>query len=580
MDENQKINDEKLLESQEVQAKQKNEKIPKKGSKVFISYILILALVVVVVISVLTALGGQINTSVNTINNVLSNVNCGISTSSGPTFTNLSDNYSIVPPPNIPMVNTEKYENFDENSVKLASKEPVSTFSLDVDTASYSNLRRFISQDQLPPKDAIRLEELINYFNYDYELPSDRSKPFKPSVHMFPTPWNKDTKILHIGIKGFDINPESRPKINLTFLVDTSGSMENPDKLPLLVKSLKVLINELDKDDTISLVTYAGSSGVVLNPTKVKNKSRIIDALDRLYSSGSTAGCDGIKTAYQLAQENFDKEGVNRVILATDGDFNVGTVDIEQLKDLIERKRETGIYLSVLGFGMDNYNDHLMQTLAQNGNGIAAYIDNIDEANKIFSENMYKNMFPIANDVKVQVEFNPAKVAEYRLIGYETRILNKEDFKNDKVDAGDIGAGHSVTAIYEITEPGSKARLLSDNRYIQQKPIADNNSDEYAFVKIRYKLPKQTTSRLIEYPITEQDQQNDIKECNKDIIFATTVAGFGQIIKQSKFSKDFTYDDVISLANYSKGEDRYNYRGEFVKLVRKAKNLDKNNIEI
>lgn len=467
----------------------------------------------------------------------------------------------------------ENYKQFNENSIKLASAEPVSTFSLDVDTASYSNLRRFINNGQLPPKDAVRLEELINYFNYNYEAPQNRERPFKPTVHVFPTPWNPDTKIMHIGIKGFEYSNELRPKLNLTFLVDVSGSMDCPDKLPLVKETLKILVDKLNGNDVISIVTYAGSSGVVLQPTSGNEKSKIKWVIDSLGAGGSTAGAEGIKTAYQLAQQNFDKEGINRVILTTDGDFNIGVSDPRRLKGLIERKRDSGIYLSVLGYGQGNYNDHMMQNLAQNGNGIAAYIDNIEEAYKVFDQNMSKNMLPIANDVKVQVEFNPAKVAEYRLIGYETRILKEQDFNNDKIDAGDIGAGHSVTAIYEITEPGSKARLIDDRRYNKPAFAFNHTSDEYAFVKIRYKLPGHLFSRLINYPVTANNETEDIYNIHNDIIFSTSVAGFGQLVKQSGFIKNFTYDDAIKLATRSKGEDKYNYRGEFIKLAQRAKYL-------
>ncbi|MGD9580727.1 MAG: von Willebrand factor type A domain-containing protein [Vampirovibrionia bacterium] len=473
------------------------------------------------------------------------------------------------------IINTEKYPAFSNNSIKQTSKEPVSTFSLDVDTASYSNMRRFISNGITPPLESIRVEEFINYFNYDYKGPSDKSKPFKATVNIVPNPWNKDKKLMHIGIKGIEIETENKPEANLTFLIDVSGSMTDDNKLPLLIKSLQLLVNNLKDEDLISIVTYAGSSEIILKPTKVKNKTKILQALQRLQAGGSTAGADGIKTAYQLAEENFNKEKINRVILATDGDFNVGISDPETLKEYIKIKKETGIYLNVLGFGGNNYNDLLMQNLAQNGNGIAAYIDNLDEANKIFVENLYKNIIPIANDVKVQVEFNPDKISEYRLLGYETRILNEEDFKNDKIDAGDIGSGHSITAIYEITDPESKARLIDNKRYETNNKPKTNISDEYAFIKIRYKLPEDKNSKLIEYPITANNEINNLNESNKDIIFSIAVAGFGQLLTKSPYLRDFTYDDVVNLASSAKGEDKYNYRGEFIKLVRRAKTLEK-----
>jgi Ca-activated chloride channel family protein len=341
----------------------------------------------------------------------------------------------------------DKFEHVKINPLKVVKEEPVSTFSVDVDTSSYSFMRASLNNNVLPQKDAVRIEELVNYFPYEYETPSSKETPFKANVAVMPTPWNSKTKLIHIGIKGYQLEHKEKPKANLVFLVDTSGSMNEPNKLPLLKNSLKMLVDSLKAEDSVAIVTYAGSAGVALEPTSVKDKAKILNAIESFNSGGSTAGAEGIRQAYQLAEKNFDKEGVNRVILATDGDFNVGITNPEELKSFVERERSTGIFLSVLGFGRGNYNDTMMQTLAQNGNGVAAYIDNLNEARKVLVDEASSTLFTIAKDVKIQVEFNPARVAEYRLIGYETRMLNREDFNNDKVDAGDIGAGHTVTAL-------------------------------------------------------------------------------------------------------------------------------------
>jgi len=370
--------------------------------------------------------------------------------------------------------------------------------------------------------------------------------------------------------------PSKKPRSNLVFLLDVSGSMNAPDKLPLLKNAFRMLVDNLDSKDTVSIVTYAGHAGTVLEPTKVKEKATILAALDKLQSGGSTAGAQGIKQAYALAQSNFDKDGVNRVILATDGDFNVGITDREELKGFIERKRDSGIFLSILGFGQGNYNDALMQTLAQNGNGNAAYIDTLSEARKVLVEEASSTLFTIANDVKIQIEFNPKAISEYRLIGYETRMLKREDFKNDKIDAGDIGSGHTVTAIYEITPVGSKAQLMDDLRYKQESPAQKNTDiNAYAFLKLRYKLPKENTSKLIEIPITKAFESKDISNTSKDIRFAASVAAFGQILRGDAYTSDYSYDDIINLAKNARGDDEFGYRNEFVKLVRLAKSARK-----
>ena len=465
----------------------------------------------------------------------------------------------------------DRFTDIEANPVKIAKDEPVSTFSVDVDTASYSFVRGSLSQNILPQKDAVRVEEMINYFPYDYAGPSDRTVPFKTNVSVFPTPWNPDTRLMHIGIRGFALNGQERPKSNLVFLLDTSGSMDAPDKLPLLQNAMKMLVETLGPEDTVSIVTYAGSAGTVLEPTKAKDKAKIIGALDRLMAGGSTAGAEGIRQAYQLAEQSFDATGINRVILATDGDFNVGITDPEELKSFVERKRETGVTLSVLGFGRGNYNDEMMQTLAQNGNGNAAYIDTINEARKVLVDQVSSTLFTIAQDVKIQVEFNPDTVSEYRLIGYETRMLKREDFNNDKVDAGDIGSGHTVTAIYEITPRGSKAKLNDDLRYGSESVPAATGTEEYGFVKIRYKLPGEQDSKLITEPVTIAAAATTVAAAPQEARFAAAVAAFGQLLRGGQYTKSYSYDDVIALAQGAKGSDAFGYRAEFINLVRFAK---------
>jgi Ca-activated chloride channel family protein len=464
----------------------------------------------------------------------------------------------------------DRFEHIDTNPVKVVTEEPVSTFSIDVDTASYAFVRRALNQGHLPQKDAVRVEELINYFDYDYESPLDTDAPFKPTVALYPTPWNPATRLLHIGIKGHEIQSRVRPRANLVFLVDVSGSMSSPDKLPLLINSLKMLVEELEAEDTVAIAVYAGSAGTVLEPTKIRAKGKIIAALERLRAGGSTAGGEGIKLAYSLAESGFDPEAVNRVILATDGDFNVGIRNPEELKSFVERKRDTGIYLSVLGFGQGNYNDLLMQKLAQNGNGNAAYIDTLNEARKVLVDEAGSTLFTIAKDVKIQIEFNPERVSEYRLIGYESRMLRREDFNNDKVDAGDVGAGHSVTAIYEITPAGSAGAMVDPLRY-KKAPAPDKGAKgEYAFLKIRYKLPHESESRLITTPVDATVELSDIDKAGDDIRFAAAVAAFGQILKGGRYTKLFDYDDVITLAEPARGRDRFGYRSEFLNLARLA----------
>lgn len=465
----------------------------------------------------------------------------------------------------------DRFSDVNENGVLAVKDNPVSTFSIDVDTASYSFVRRMLNNGQLPEKDAVRSEELINYFDYAYPVPTAKKTPFTTNVSVVDSPWTKGNKLIHIGIQGYQLAASEIPQSNLVFLLDVSGSMDAPDKLPLVKQSMGLLLDTLKPDDTISIVVYAGAAGTVLEPTKVKEKQKILAALTNLQAGGSTAGAEGIALAYQLAEANFNKDGVNRIILATDGDFNVGQTGDEALQDFVERKRDQGIYLSVLGFGQGNYQDALMQTLAQNGNGTAAYIDTLSEAQKVLVTEATSNLFPIAQDVKIQVEFNPNTVKEYRLIGYETRALNREDFNNDKVDAGEIGADQRVTAIYEITPLGAASGLLEESRYQKEsKPDTGKNS-EYALLRLRYKLPTESKSNLIETPIATASKVKINAEYQQEVNFSLAVAGFAQLLRGSNYAGDFTYDKVIELAQANKGKDEFGYRTEFVQLVRKAK---------
>ena len=466
----------------------------------------------------------------------------------------------------------DKFQQFEVNPVKQVADEPVSTFSADVDTASYSFVRRQLNSGRLPQKDSVRVEEMVNYFDYAWPAASSAKTPFKPTVVVSDSPWGKGRKLVHIGIKGYEISRDDAPGANLVLLLDVSGSMDSPDKLPLAVQSMELLLSSLKPTDTVGIVVYAGAAGTVLEPTPVKDKQKIIAALRELQPGGSTAGAEGIERAYQLAEAHFRKGGVNRILLATDGDFNVGIAGTNELKGFVERKREKGIFLSVLGFGQGNYRDELAQALAQNGNGVAAYIDTLGEAQKVLVQEAGASLFTIAKDVKLQVEFNPATVAEYRLVGYETRALKREDFNNDAVDAGDVGSGHTVTAIYEITPVGAASRMVDPSRYEKnEKPQAERGTaSEYGFLKIRYKLPDSDTSQLIEQPI--QIASRDVPQnVQRDVQFSTAVAGFGQLLRGGTFTGPLSYDDVIRQAQAAKGDDAFGYRTEFVQLVRKAK---------
>ncbi|MER9107583.1 von Willebrand factor type A domain-containing protein [Mesorhizobium sp. M0848] len=474
--------------------------------------------------------------------------------------------------------NRDRIEDFKTNPVHAALEDPVSTFSIDVDTASYSFVRSSLKQGTLPQADTVRVEEMINYFPYDWKGPDSASTPFNSTVSVMPTPWNTQTRLMHVAIKGFDVKPTEQPKANLVFLIDVSGSMDEPDKLPLLKSAFRLLVSKLKADDTISIVTYAGDAGTVLEPTKASEKDKILSAIDNLTPGGSTAGEAGIKEAYRLAQKSFVKDGVNRVMLATDGDFNVGQTDDDDLKRLIESERKSGVFLSVFGFGRGNLNDQMMQTIAQNGNGTAAYIDTLAEAEKVLVEDASSTLFTIAKDVKIQVEFNPNKVSEYRLIGYETRALNREDFNNDRVDAGDIGSGHSVTAIYEITPKGSGGEQIDPLRYGQAS--VDNggvaNADEYAFVKIRYKLPNEDVSKLITTPVTSANEISSFDQASADQRFSVAVAAFGQKLRDEDATAKFGYDKIMEIATAARGADPFGYRSEFLSLVRLASALGGN----
>ncbi len=466
--------------------------------------------------------------------------------------------------------NTSKFPQSSLNPIKIAADEPVSTFSIDVDTASYGVVRGYLNGGSMPPADAVRVEEMVNYFDYSYPLPQTRDVPFRASYVVYPSPWNTGTQILHIGIKGFDLPKSVRPPANLVFLIDKSGSMDEPNKLPLLKSAFRLLVNQLDEKDRVSIVTYAGAAGVVLEPTSGADRGRIMLAIDKLDAGGSTAGGEGIRMAYKLARDTMIKGGVNRVLLATDGDFNVGITDPKALEGFVIGERDKGVELTCLGFGDDNYNDDMMQKLAQAGNGNAAFIDTINEARKVFVEQVAGTLFTIAKDVKIQIEFNPARVAEYRLIGYETRMLNRTDFNNDKVDAGEIGSGHTVTALYEITPVGSKAVTADPLRYGKHPKQA--NGTELAFLKIRYKLPGEAVSHLITRPITDADVMRDFARVPPDMRFAAAVAGSAQLLRHDPHVKNFNFAHAIEIAQDAKGDDRFGYRGEFVKLLQTAEN--------
>jgi len=467
----------------------------------------------------------------------------------------------------------ENYQSIDNNGIKQVTSSPLSTFSVDVDTGSYANVRRYINQGKLPPQNAVRVEEMLNYFDYQQPAPVNNAQPFSVKTEMMNAPWNNDRKLLKIALKGYELPKSALGNANLVFLLDVSGSMNSPHKLPLLKRSLTLLTNQLNEHDRVSIVVYAGAAGVVLEPTPGNQHQAISRALNQLNAGGSTNGGQGIELAYSIAQEQFIKGGINRVILATDGDFNVGISNIDTLKKLIEEKRQHGITLTTLGFGQGNYNDYLMEQMADIGNGNYAYIDNINEARKVLVDQLSSTLKTIAHDVKIQVEFNPTTVSEYRLIGYENRALANEDFNNDKVDAGEIGAGHQVTALYELTLTSSKKTAIDSLRYQKNQSNSKNstvNANELAFVKLRYKLPQQTTSLLIERTVTRDLLD---KSPTQSFKFASSVAAFSQSLKGGKYLKDYSIEDMITLAKENKGVDNFGYRSEFIQLLRTVKSL-------
>ena len=473
-------------------------------------------------------------------------------------------------------LNTESYAPIREVEFVTARENPLSTFSIDVDTASYSNVRRFLEEERTPPADAIRTEELINYFRYDYPQPSGENA-FSVNLEMNRAPWNPEHELVRVGLKGREISAEGRGPANLVFLVDVSGSMNSPDKLPLLQRSLSALVENLSDDDRVAIVTYAGSSGLVLDSTQGKAKREILDAIANLRSGGSTNGSGGIKQAYETARQNFLKGGNNRVILCTDGDFNVGVTDQGGLQKLIETERESGVFLSVLGFGTGNLKDSTMETLANKGNGNYAYIDSISEGRKVLVEQMGSTLFTIAKDVKIQVEFNPARVAGYRLIGYENRLLAKEDFNNDKIDAGEIGAGHTVTALYEIIPAGQSVQgspSVDPLKYQQPEQKVITALNEILTVKVRHKAPDGEKSSLIEIPLAASEIPSPDK-ASEDFRFAAAVAAFGMKLRGSPHVGEIKWAEIQDIARGALGKDPGSYRAEFLTLIEKAKTLQK-----
>ena len=479
-----------------------------------------------------------------------------------------------MPGPLVPAMSRDKFPDKEANGVTLVADHPVSTFSVDVDTASYAFLRRMLAEGQMPPPDAVRVEEMINYFPYQYPQPASREQPFRITTELMPSPWKAGNQLVHIALRGYDLDTAKRPRANVVLLVDVSGSMAGPDRLDLLKQGFHLFAAQLQPDDRVAIVTYAAGTRVALEPTLGADKARILDAIDALGAGGSTAGSDGLQRAYAMAERHFDPKAVNRVILATDGDFNVGITNPKQLERFIVDKRKTGIYLSVFGVGRGNLNDALIQRLTQSGNGNAAYIDTLLEARKAMSQELGSTMFPIANDVKIQVEFNPDQVAAYRLVGYETRMLQRQDFNNDEVDAGDMGAGHSVSAIYEITPAASAAKLVDPLRYQAAKPVKAAKGDELCFVKLRYKLPGESASRLTETALRASSARASMAAVPNEQRFAVAVAAFGQRLRGAPEVSNYSYADIAALANSARGADLDGYRAEFVKLVRTAETLE------
>jgi Ca-activated chloride channel homolog len=472
--------------------------------------------------------------------------------------------------------NTEDYDNIVENKFLAATANPLSTFSIDVDEAAYSNIRRYLENGRLPPAGAVRIEEMINYFDYNYPQPAGED-PFSVNTEISACPWNPQHKLVHIGLQGKEIPLGNLPPSNMVFLVDVSGSMDEPNKLPLVQASVKMLVDQLRESDKVAIVVYAGNAGLVLPSTSGSNKAVIKSAIDNLQAGGSTAGGAGIQLAYKTARENFIKGGNNRIILATDGDFNVGASSDDELVRMVEAERKSGVFLSVLGYGMGNYKDNKMQQLADKGNGNHSYIDNISEARKVLVSEFGSTLFTIAKDVKIQVEFNPAKVQAYRLVGYENRMLAKEDFNDDTKDAGELGSGHTVTALYEIIPVGVKDEFTKSAdplKYQSTSLTVFNTTDEIMTIKLRYKKPDGDISRLITHPV--MDNQLLISATSDNFRFSAAVAAFGMLLRNSSYKQEAGYDQVISLARSARGMDNNGYRTEFIRLVQSATLLAKN----
>lgn len=470
----------------------------------------------------------------------------------------------------------EEYASLIENPFELTKSQPVSTFSIDVDNASYSNIRRMINEGQTVDKNAVRIEEMVNYFKYDYPQPQN-NQPFSIITEYSDSPWNPQHKLLKIGLQGKNVSMNNLPPSNIVFLVDTSGSMAEENKLPLLKESLKVLLNQLRPQDKVGVVAYAGSAGVVLSSTSASEKARILEAFEKLEAGGSMSGGEGIELAYKLAKENFIKGGNNRVVLATDGDFNVGTSSVANLETLIEEKRKTGIFLTCLGYGMGNYKDDKMETLADKGNGNYAYIDNLQEANKFLGKEFAGSIYTIAKDVKVQIEFNPKYVKSYRLIGYENRKLRNEDFENDRIDAGELGSGHTVTALYEIIPDNVNSEFLPKEQKLKYSKTAEPNKtasgEELATIKFRYKKPDGDKSTEISQIV--KNSGSGISSASSDFKFATSLAWFGLVLRDSKLITNKNLNAIESLAKQGKSRDDDSYRSEFMRLVQSYKNIQK-----
>ncbi|MBS9340853.1 vWA domain-containing protein [Neisseria elongata] len=472
------------------------------------------------------------------------------------------------------VTNTERYQKQPDQPVKAVAQEPVSTFSIDVDTGSYANVRRFLNDGGLPPEDAVRIEEIVNYFPYNYPLPTG-THPFAIHTQTVDSPWQPEAKLIKIGIQAQDLAKKELPPANLVFLVDVSGSMDEPDKLPLVKKTLRILTEQLRPQDKVTLITYASGEELVLPPTSGDNKDEILRAINKLQAGGSTAGESALKMAYEQAQKAYVKNGINRILLATDGDFNVGVSSTDALKSMVAEKRKSGISLTTLGFGTGNYNEDMMEQIADAGDGNYSYIDNEKEAKKVLQHQLTSTLATVAQDVKIQVEFNPATVKEYRLVGYTNRTLRNEDFNNDKVDAGDIGSGHSVTAIYEII-PQGKQGWLNDSRY-QKALAASGGKNEYAFVKVRYKLPGQSTSKLIEQAVPAVSIP--LAQADEDTRLALAAASYAQALRGGEYNGKLDWDTIEQMAKQAKGKDPFGLQEEFVELVKIAKSLSSKRVQ-